>query len=38
MWLFGCLKNLSSLKWKDLVNTTIDLIIRNSKYYVIWIT
>jgi len=32
----GCLKILSSLKWKNWVNTMkeIDLIIRNSKYYV----
>jgi len=30
----GCLKMLSSLKWKNLVDTMkeIDLIIRNSKY------
>jgi len=36
----GCLKMLSSLKWKNLVNTMkeIDLIIRNSKYCVIWNT
>jgi len=36
----GCLKILSSLKWKKIVNTMkeIDLIITNSKYYVIWTT